>query len=591
MVVITYRLCLLAAGTASALFCFAGLVNASPVAPRVQALTGHYSQNLYDQSLRSLTPRRQAPLLPTAFFTASEPQPADAWPEDSAPGVDRYDFGTHSTAASTAIQHLFLLRNGTGQVMTIQRVQPTCGCTTAFAGDRADAPPPSIAPGGWVPVHVSVDPGHLAAGPIRKSVNIFVAGQLAPAAVLLVTGTLAGVATADGMPRATPSAAADLAPRLPSTPAVRSQALHLTVVGEGASASPSLSEGHYDFGHAIALSGRRIEHTFLLRNDSDMPLHLGRLQPSCGCTSAVVDAPSGSSSSPPAGIVAAPVIITASVIIIAPHGEIKVHQSIDTTHLAAGPIEKYLWVFIQGQGDTAAILRTTGILDAGAVFSPNTLDFGRVPAGNMLARRLHLTLNPQLSAPGQSLIPRLMTSSSDLVIRSLDPQASQSAENNGLAVKDHAYEISLSPHAHLGLIDGNLSLLLVSPTGSVQAIDASVSLRGEVIGQVSAEPQSIAFGSVASGAASVQEIIVRGKSENALQGLKAATNSPYLIAKFSGASTHRGPTGTATRVLRISLSPRLPVGSLATQVNITLPDGQQLVLPASVDVVEPLQHP
>ena len=67
-----------------------------------------------------------------------------------------------------------------------------------------------------------------------------------------------------------------------------------TIGGVGPTAVPASGNvGHYDFGTVSPLDTPQVEHTFVLRNNTKVPLVLTRLQSSCGCTTVTATAQIG----------------------------------------------------------------------------------------------------------------------------------------------------------------------------------------------------------------------------------------------------------------------------------------------------------
>lgn len=125
--------------------------------------------------------------LPQLYLTAS----AQTRSGSSRPDRASYNFGQISTQKPAFITHLFVLRNDTKSPITVDHLQPSCGCTTASLQGKEGQPVPTrIAPGEEAQVRVTVDPSHLVAGPIQKSVLVFVKDQVAPAATLQMSGVL-----------------------------------------------------------------------------------------------------------------------------------------------------------------------------------------------------------------------------------------------------------------------------------------------------------------------------------------------------------------------------------------------------------------
>ncbi len=101
----------------------------------------------------------------------------------------RYDFGTRRMSDESPLEHTFTLRNSGAVPITVDRLQSSCGCTTAFlAGDQSL--PLTVGPGGIIPVKVSIAPHRLAPGPTEKSVWVFTHGAADASVLLEITGAL-----------------------------------------------------------------------------------------------------------------------------------------------------------------------------------------------------------------------------------------------------------------------------------------------------------------------------------------------------------------------------------------------------------------
>ena len=101
----------------------------------------------------------------------------------------RYDFGTRRMSEDSPLEHTFTLRNDGTASITIDRLQSSCGCTTAFLADEKSLPL-TVGPGGIVPVKVSIAPHRLAPGAVTKSVWVFTHGAADSSVLLEITGTL-----------------------------------------------------------------------------------------------------------------------------------------------------------------------------------------------------------------------------------------------------------------------------------------------------------------------------------------------------------------------------------------------------------------
>ena len=144
-------------------------------------------------------------LPPIAYADPPADAPAIHFDAQSSPevqalsaGVSQHDLGALSQLTSSPLMQTFTLRNATGLPLTVDHLQPSCGCISATmdadvarTGDRASAPSSvRVASGQTLPVRVVLDPAGLDPGPLRKTVWVFVKGQDAPAATLVMSATI-----------------------------------------------------------------------------------------------------------------------------------------------------------------------------------------------------------------------------------------------------------------------------------------------------------------------------------------------------------------------------------------------------------------
>jgi hypothetical protein len=106
-----------------------------------------------------------------------------------------YKFGTRYLPSPGLAQAEFVLHNTANHSLTVDRLQPTCHCTTGdvMVGSEvlaADQPIPILPPGGSLKVRVTVILAGHTPGPLRKSVLVFVSGHSDPAAQLDISGLL-----------------------------------------------------------------------------------------------------------------------------------------------------------------------------------------------------------------------------------------------------------------------------------------------------------------------------------------------------------------------------------------------------------------
>ena len=344
------------------------------------------------------------------------------------------------------------------------------------------------------------------------------------------------------------------------------QVLTLLLLSDIDRSSSANSLENYQFGTIQALRVAPIEHTFILRNNNPTPVFLDRLQPSCGCTTAVAGAAKTERG-------------------ILPGKTLQVHVSIDPGHLSAGPITKTVWVYIKGQSDAAATLQMIGTMRAAVTFSPTFLDFGRVDRGSTPFRLLTMTLDPQLAVV---TAPLLSLSSQDIKI-SQEPELTAKAAKAKRTV--FTYRLTLTPTAHLGEMNGLIALAPPSDGSAlIHALQAvSVPIMGEVVGELSASPSAVVFGTVTQGQAATLHILLTATSADALHNLSVRSLTPSISVGLTGTPIRQQngatlPLTSLQRVLDVTAEPALSVGSLQTQVIVTTGHHQELVLPVFVSV-------
>lgn len=344
---------------------------------------------------------------------------------------------------------------------------------------------------------------------------------------------------------------------------------------------PADTAASHSVGIVSPLTTSRLDHTFVLTNSSPASVTLTDLRPSCGCTSALLG---GQASLP---------------LTLLPGQHVSVQVAVDALHLAPGPLDKSVAVYVRGQPAPAAILCLVGTILPVAAFTPSVLDFGQTRAGQEGSLTLTVQLDQHSMPAGAA--PRLVSSDPDIQVTSAPPPAGISS---GVATTFgtppapvQTYRGTLSPHARIGTVTGRVSLVFPCTSGASDLPGGSLSLRGEVIGDVSAAPAVVAFGTVTAGRPAAQQVFLTGLRLNAL---KVSSDSPYVTVHlgvpqavrnstqaFGAASGQPAPSATlsnqtsATAIasLQVMLSSRTPPETLETRVRVTTPSGQQMVIP------------
>ena len=333
--------------------------------------------------------------------------------------------------------------------------------------------------------------------------------------------------------------AASTTPALPSSMAPVTMSA-LTVVGGKATEEGSVTAGQFDFGQVNALKTPRLEHTFVLRNDNKAPVVLSRLQPSCGCTSAVLENKAQT----------LPYTLN-------PGQTTRIYVSIDPSHLGFASFYKTVSVFVSKQAAPAAELELQGMVASGVSFAPSLLDFGIVPAGVERSLMLMASFDNRLLPPGK--LPQLYVPDSAIQITPVVDDLSQKNANYSKGSANHLttqqYKVTLMQNAHLGHIDGTMSML-VTKVGDGPAVSglAGVQVKGEVDGDITASPEVIDFGTIKSGIQAKRTVVLTAASPDGLQNLQIVSAYRYISAKVEA-----GEVDKATKATQEALDARVRI--------------------------------
>ena len=340
--------------------------------------------------------------------------------------------------------------------------------------------------------------------------------------------------------------------------------------------------GNYYFGSVSALDMPKVQQTFTLHNHTKMPIVLDRLVPSCYCTTAIITRPGQNP--------AAPSLLPT----VLPGGQATVQVTVDIMGQPVGNLTKSVDVYAKGNSQPVAQLLMIGVLLPTITFSPALLDFGTVPMGQALVMPLTVQVDSRLWAAHPSVI----VSNPDI---RLDLQPTVVASDGNAAKKNRSmhtlsYRVTLLPSAIGGPISGSVSVIppsnlsTVAPTLPAEASTlfsyASVQLTGQVQADVIPSPQMLAIGTVAQGKEAIRQIVMTGKTAQDVTGLKAVSPSEFISARIlePTAKPANGQPPSVTRVLEISLLPTAPLGTLQTQVKVTLGNGHRLLIPITAYV-------
>lgn len=342
---------------------------------------------------------------------------------------------------------------------------------------------------------------------------------------------------------ATPPATAQA--QVGTTPSATPEVHPFTAVGDVTKAETPNSV-FYDFGTLSLARTQPITHSFTLHNDTGAPIDIARIQAACGCTTATTDNGVPGNYKP-----------------VEPGKDLTLNVAIDPGHLYAGNIDKMVWVYVPNQSVPAFTMHITGTMNPVATFAPAVLNFQTIQDGTATTQKL--TVSMDAGAYGQNPPDPISTNEDLTVVRDNVPET-VSATNQIVRV----YDITVSKHAHIGALQGTIGMPRPNDPGH-PGIGPSVFVTGTVMGDVSAAPNSVAFGAVTMGKTFTQQVVLTGISPKAVQGLKVKCGDKTLSGTIKNIQAQ-------SAVLQVSFVPAT-IGSMQSQVSIITKSGQQLDLP------------
>jgi len=312
----------------------------------------------------------------------------------------------------------------------------------------------------------------------------------------------------------------------------------------------------YDFGTVTLDPRHPIVHDFKLRNATDTPVAIERVQPACGCTTVTPDNGAPGNYQP-----------------IAPGQTLNIHVSVDPADLSAGNIDKAIWVYLPGKARPTAVLHVRGTTVPAVVFEPQQVNFGDVKAGTERTAHIKMLLDPKVYG---AETPDLVASAAGITIKPEGGHASVAGKIT------RSYSVTLSKDARLGAMRLNLYLPLENKT---PFNSPSTFVSANIIGDISASPMEIAFGTIADGQEGAQDIVLKGVNQEALKGVSVSTEDPNLRGEITAGSPVGADTGSAqtaapkaTALLRVTLKTGAK-GSYQSRIKLTTQSGQVLELP------------
>jgi hypothetical protein len=244
----------------------------------------------------------------------------------------------------------------------------------------------------------------------------------------------------------------------------------------------------HDFGSVSTLTTASVQHVFVFRNNTSGSEVVADIQPSCGCTSATVldGTPDGAS---------LPIELPAG-------GVIRIEVCTDLQYLQPGPINKFVYVLLDGQSLPITTFEMTGTLLPPVAITPSTIDFGAVVAGNAHQHRVTVHIDPSLLLYGNRA--KLVATGRDLIINQcfsnnagadVAARPMQSHSFIGITVTE-TYSVALSSHARPGPLHDTLAWV-VSPSpslpepltqgksgSSAPSVTVTIPVRGTVVSKI-----------------------------------------------------------------------------------------------------------
>ena len=346
----------------------------------------------------------------------------------------------------------------------------------------------------------------------------------------------------------------------------------------------------YPAGNISLLEKSGVSHTFLVRNAGSVPLVLGTLHPSCSCTHAAF---------PPAAS-------ANGTVTLAPGQETTVEVTVNLDGLPPGPLRKMVSVYpatsttptdpteATAAAAPVAILTVEGTIAPAVTVTPPLINFGPVPSEQpktlLVTADIDARLLPKGERDGAGDVQLTAEDTTLITVSPVSPvPVSQSVGDTAMPAPlsgtvRRQFRVAVNAHAPLGSLMTRLRFVPPAGTSAGQSVawrSGTVPVVGLILGDVSAEPTQINFGSVEGDA--TQKVALSGISPQALVGLECTTSSPYFQVQVQEPTSSRA---AARRVLVVRLLSLAPAGAVSAQVTVRLKNGQHLTLPVSGFVVQ-----
>jgi hypothetical protein len=349
----------------------------------------------------------------------------------------------------------------------------------------------------------------------------------------------------------------------------------LSVSGKDQTPDTPRNVASFDFGSVNPLDESNVETRVRLTNSSAKPLVLTRIQPSCHCTTAIIQTTNspGSASLP---------------FTLAPGQDATLDTSIDILHGPSGPERKLVDIYVQGSDRPAAEVEVSGIVLPMLSIDPHVLDFGRVESKQGSSRTLRISADSRLAVAGR--LPPLVSGTPMVTVTPKPALVPTTVAGNHTASPGTVtaeYTVSIPQNSALGPLLGSLTFapaasqtLGATDASSIALSTTSIPVTGQVIGDVSAQPDILQFGMVPFGRATTQMVTLTSSTSSQLDNARAASNSAYVSVRLI---TSASPL-SATERLEVTITPQAPQGLLQSQIKVVFGNGERLLLPVSAFV-------
>jgi hypothetical protein len=300
-----------------------------------------------------------------------------------------------------------------------------------------------------------------------------------------------------------------------------------------------------------------VSHLFILKNASTQPLILDKLTPNCECASATI-----------AGEKPQSLPVT-----IAPGAEISIETKVNISKLYPGLFHKAIYLFVKEQTAPAFELKLTGEIRAGVTLVSDIANFGHALYGEQPSTKIEAIVDKGVISQPEKLTAE--SSNPDVIVK----RSVSITKNTNLTRVE--FRAALSPTARIGRIAGQITLRYPGAKDISGLVGTPIQIMGDVVGSISASPQSISFEGAVSSPPAEQVVIVTGLGASSIARAKIESTSPHIKAKFIAPKE-----ASLIKALKLQVSLIAITQPFGKQENITItaPDGERLLIPVTINI-------